>query len=141
MNDVARTLRAVAEVIVPGASTGDRTDGAPEVAAENFLSHYLDFVLPGLAEQVCTLLDAQAGGSFASLSMERRTEVLDALADHEAAAMRSVADLLATLSVAATYGEWSGLDASGDLTRLPLGWELTGFVGPVRARPDLLRRP
>jgi hypothetical protein len=141
VSDIARTLRAVAEVIVPGKAAGERTDGAPEVAAENFLSHYLDFVLPGLAEQVCALLDTQAGGSFALLSMERRTEVLDALADHEAAPMRSVAEFLTTLSVAATYSEWSGLDAEGDLTRLPLGWELTGYVGPVRARPDLLRRP
>lgn len=141
MSEIARTLRAVAEVIVPGAGPGDRTHGAPEIAAENFLTHYLDFVLPGLAQQVCVLLDGQTDGSFADLPIASRHEVLDGLADHENVAMRSVADLLVTLSIAATYGEWSGTNADGELTRLPLGWELTGYAGPVRARPDLMRRP
>lgn len=140
MSDVARTLRAVAETIVPGPEAGDTTHGAPEVAAENFLEHYLNFLLPGLATQVCALLDAKSDGSFADLSSSERQAVLDTLADQDDLALRAVVDLLVTLSIAATYGEWSGFDAAGELTRLPLGWELTGYVGPVRARPDLMRR-
>lgn len=141
-DEVARTLRAIAEAFVPGrAADGEQTDGAPEISAENFLSHYLNFLLPGLAAQVCALVDAEASGSFAGATLERRTEILDALADHATPAMRSVADLLSTLSVAAVYGEWSGQDGDGALTRAPLGWELTGYRGPVRARPELLAPP
>lgn len=135
---VARTLSAIAAAFVPGRGRGEPTDGAPEIDAENFLSHYLDFLLPGLAAQVCALLDAEAGGSFASATVERRVEILDGLADHDAPAMRAVAELLATLSVAAVYGEWSGQDADGAVTRAPLGWELTGYRGPARSRPELL---
>lgn len=141
MTDAARTLRALAETIVPGATATDPTHGAPEIAAETFVEHYLDFLLPGLAAQVCALLDAQAGGAFAALDAARRHEIVDALAEHETAPMRAVADLLVTLSVAAVYGEWSGLDADGALSRVPLGWELTGYAGPLRARPELLQEP
>ena len=44
----ALTLRAAAEVFVPG-PPHDPTPGAADVHAELFISHYLDFLIPGLA--------------------------------------------------------------------------------------------
>ena len=145
MPDPARTLRAVAEFFVPGSNT-DPTPGAEDVEADLFLSHYLDFVLPGLASGVPELLDGLAaerfgGRAFADLSLPERGEVLDALEHHQVDQLRELPALLGLLSVAAVYGEWTGQDADGALVRRPLGWRLTGFEGPSRARPSVMREP
>lgn len=141
----ARTLRAAAEVFVPG-SDRDPTPGAPDVSAELFISHYLDFLLPGLASGVPTLLDGTAGErfdgrAFADLDLAEREVVLDALATHDVEQLREIPAVLALLSIAAVYGEWTGQDSEGRVFRTPLGWQLTGFEGPSRGRRHLLRRP
>ena len=142
--DAAATLRAAAEVFVPG-SDRDTTPGASDVAAELFISHYLEFVMPGLAAGVPSLLDetaaARFGRSFAALGLAEREDVLDAIASHEVEQLRDIPLALGILSVAAVYGEWTGQDAEGNLIRRPLGWQLARFDGPVRARPTLLREP
>jgi hypothetical protein len=141
----ARTLRAAAEVFVPGAPN-DATIGAPEVHAELFISHYLDYLLPGLASGVPTLLDGLAaelfdGRAFAELDLSQREDVFDALARHDVEQLREIPGLLGLLSVSAVYGEWTGQDEEGRLVRAPVGWSLTGFDGPSRGRPHLMRRP
>jgi hypothetical protein len=141
--EAAETLCAVAEVFVPG-PPHDPTPGAADVEADRFLSHYLDFLLPGLASGLPNLLDGLAGQHFdgrrfAALAVEEREAVLDRLAEHEVEQLRILPDLLGLLSIAAVYGEWTGQDADGNLVRTPLGWQLTGFEGPVRGRPKLLR--
>lgn len=144
MAEADRTLRAVSETIIPG-PPGDEAFGASEIEAERFLAHYLESVIPGLSEGVATILDGMAaerkeGSTFADLSFGDRASVLQALASHEVADLRDLGDLLIVLSLAAVYGEWSGLDSNGELTRVPLGWELTGWPGPSEGERSLLRR-
>jgi len=135
----AATLRAAAEVFVPG-PPHDATPGAADVAAELFIGHYLDFLLPGLTAALPQLLDDLSGGrAFASLPLDERGAVLDRLSEHEVPQVRDLPTLLGALSVAAVYGEWTGQDADGRVTRTPIGWGLTGFEGPSRGRPGLLR--
>ncbi len=139
-----RTLRAVAETVVPG-PPGDESFGAPEIEAERFLAHYLETLIPGLSEGVVTLLDGLAAEkrtetTFADLSPADRAEVLQRLSSHEVADLRDLGDLLIVLSLAAVYGEWSGLDSGGELTRVPLGWDLTGWPGPSEGERSLLRK-
>jgi hypothetical protein len=142
--EVDRTLRAVAETVVPG-PPGDEAFGAPEIEAERFLAHYLETLIPGLSEGVVTIIDGMAaekkeGSTFADLSLEDRASILEELASHEIADLRDLGDLLIVLSIAAVYGEWSGLDSEGELTRVPLGWELTGWPGPSEGERSLLRK-
>lgn len=143
-HDAAATLRAAAEVFVPG-SDRDATPGAADVSAELFISHYLDFMMPGLAEGVPGLLDETAierfGAAFASLDLPQREQVLDVIAEHDVEALRDIPAALGILAVAAVYGEWTGQDAEGNLIRRPLGWQLARFDGPQRARPGLLQEP
>jgi hypothetical protein len=138
------TLRALAETVVPG-PPHDESFGAAEIEAERFIAHYLDSLIPGLADGVVTILDGLAAErrpdtAFASLSLRERAAVLQRLSSHEVQDLRDLGDLLLALSIAAVYGEWSGLDEDGELTRQPLGWELTGWPGPAEGYPALLRR-
>jgi hypothetical protein len=140
---VADTLRAAAEVFVPGPPHDD-TVGAADYSAELFVSHYLDIALPGLAQAVCDLLDTEArvrfdGRPFADVSLMEREQILDAIAEHDVEQLREIPSLLGLLTIASIYGEWTGQDAEGQIVRAPVGWEITGFDGPVRARPDLLQ--
>jgi Gluconate 2-dehydrogenase subunit 3 len=144
MGAADETLRALAEAVVPGPPHDD-SFGAAEIEAERFIAHYLDALIPGLSEGVGTILDGmatelRAETSFAQLSLEERGAVLQRLTQHEVADLRELGDLLMALSLAAVYGEWSGLDEHGALTREPLGWELTGWPGPAEGYPQLLRR-
>lgn len=141
--EAAATLLAAAEVFVPGLAH-DSAPGAPEIAADRFLSHYLELVMPGLADGVSSLLDhlaaeAHEGRRFVDLSLEERARVLDGVRTHEIADLRRLPDLLAALTLAAVYGEWTGQDEEGRLVRRPLGWDLTGFPGPTDGDPSLLR--
>jgi len=143
VSEAAAILRAAAEVFVPGGEH-DATPGAGDVAGELFIAHYLDFVMPGLAAGVPSLLTETAaqlfdGRAFVALTMREREQVLDALATHEVEQLREIPQALGILAVAAVYGEWSGQDAGGAMVRTPLGWQLTGFDGPVRARPELMQ--
>ena len=136
-------LRALAEAVVPGPPHDD-SFGASEIEAERFIAHYLDALIPGLADGVVTLLDGLAvevrpENAFVDLSLEERAWVLQRLTAHEVQDLRELGDLLMALSLAAVYGEWSGLDEHGALTREPLGWELTGWPGPAEGYPTLLR--
>ena len=138
------TLRALAEAVVPG-HAGDKTQGAPEIGAESFIQHYLESLIPGLSEGVATILDGMAtelreGSAFAQLSLDERATVIQKLTRHEVADIRDLGDLLLALTLGAVYGEWSGLDANGELTRAPLGWELTGWPGPAEGYPSLMRK-
>ena len=144
MADVARTLRALAEAVVPGHAE-DPTLGAPEIEAERFITHYLELVIPGLSDGVSTILDGmavemRAGTAFADLATAERATVLEKLCTHDVAEMRELGDLLLALSIASVYGEWSGQDESGEVVRAPLGWDLTGWPGPVDGYRELLRR-
>ncbi|MGH2727965.1 MAG: gluconate 2-dehydrogenase subunit 3 family protein [Actinomycetota bacterium] len=144
MAEVDRTLRAVSETIIPG-PPGDESFGAPEIEAERFLAHYLETLIPGLSEGVVTLLDGLAAEqvpekAFADLSIDERATVLQRLSQPEVADLRDLGDLLIVLSLAAVYGEWSGLDSGGELTRVPLGWDLTGWPGPSEGERTLLRK-
>jgi hypothetical protein len=141
----ALTLRAAAEVFVPG-PPHDPTPGAADVHAELFISHYLDFLIPGLAQGLPDLLDELSsttfdGRSFVELSLEERTTIFDMLSTHDVEQLRDLPLVLGVLAMAAVYGEWTGQDAEGVLRRRPLGWQLTGFDGPSRGRRNLLRRP
>lgn len=140
--EAAATLRAAAEVFVPG-PPHDATPGAPDVSAERFIAHYLDLAMPGLAAGVPVLLDQLAasmfgGPPFRDLGIDERAKVLDALSEHEVEQLRELPVVLGLLTVGAVYGEWTGTNEAGELIGTPLGWALTGFAGPVRARPDLL---
>jgi len=142
---VAATLRAAAEVFVPG-SDADETPGAPDVAAELFIAHYLEFMLPGLAAGVPSLLDETAGAMFdgrrfRALTLAEREAVLDTIAGHEVEQLRDIPTALGILTVGAVYGEWTGQDAEGLLIRTPLGWQLARFDGPQRARPRMMGDP
>jgi hypothetical protein len=135
----AATLRAAAEVFVPGPPHDD-TPGAADVSAELFVEHYLEFLLPGLASAVPQLLDDRSGGrAFKDLPIDERGAVLAALAEDPIPQLRELSAVLGALSVAAVYGEWTGQDADGTVVRAPLGWEMTGFAGPSRGRAHLLR--
>lgn len=137
--EAAAALRAAAEVFVPG-PPHDPTPGAADIEADRFIAHYLEHLMPGLARAVTDLLDQAAGDRpFASLPLDERAAVLDRMTEHEVEQMRELPSVLGVLAVAAVYGEWTGQDAEGRLVRTPLGWELTGFAGPTRARPSLLR--
>ena len=138
------TLRALAETVVPG-PPHDETFGAAEIEAERFIAHYLESVIPGLSEGVATILDGMAtelreGKAFVDLTLDERASVLQRLTQHEMQDLRELGDLLMALAFAAVYGEWSGLDSNGELTRTPLGWELTGWPGPAEGYPALLRK-
>jgi len=138
------SLRALAETVVPGPPHDD-TLGAVEIEAERFISHYLESVIPGLSEGVATILDGMAtelreGSAFTDLSLDERAGVLKRLCSHEVQDLRELGDLLLALSFASVYGEWSGLDSDGELTRTPLGWDLTGWPGPAEGYPSLLRK-
>jgi hypothetical protein len=138
------TLRALAETVVPG-PPHDETLGAAEIEAERFIAHYLESVIPGLSEGVATILDGMAtelreGNAFVDLPIEERTYVLQKLCAHEVADLRDLGDLLFVLSMASVYSEWSGLDEYGELTRTPLGWELTGWPGPADGYTSLMRK-
>jgi hypothetical protein len=142
-NDAALTLRAAAEVFVPG-PPHDPTPGAADVHAELFIAHYLEFLIPGLAQGLPDLLNEMATShfenkKFVDLTLQERTRVLDLLATHDVEQLRELPTLIGLLSVAAVYGEWTGQDAEGAMIRTPLGWQLTGFDGPSRGRPNLLR--
>jgi hypothetical protein len=138
------TLRALAEAVVPG-PPHDESFGAAEIDAERFIAHYLEALIPGLAEGVATILDGLASElrsdtTFVDLSLDERGSVLKRLTEHEVQDLRELGDLLMALSFAAVYGEWSGLDEHGALTREPLGWELTGWPGPAEGYPSLMRQ-
>jgi hypothetical protein len=138
------TLRALAETVVPGPPHDD-TLGAADINAEGFVGHYLESVIPGLSEGVATILDGMAielreGAAFVDLSIDERTTVLQRLTQHEVQDLRELGDLLLALSMASVYGEWSGLDENGELTRAPLGWELTRWPGPADGYTKLLRK-
>jgi gluconate 2-dehydrogenase subunit 3-like protein len=137
------TLRALAETVVPG-QPNDPTQGAPEIGAEGFIQHYLESVIPGLSEGVATILDGIAtelreGSAFVDLTLDERGAVIQRLTQHEVPDIRDLGDLLLALTLGAVYGEWSGLDADGELTRAPLGWELTGWPGPAEGYRSLMR--
>jgi len=141
--DAARTLRAAAEVFVPG-PPHDATPGAADVEAERFIVHYLDYMIPGLSAGVPDLLDGLAAERFgdtpfADLGLDERRAVLAALESHEVEQLRELPTVIGLLAIAAVYSEWTGQDAQGGLTRRPLGWRLSGFDGPSRGRRGLLR--
>lgn len=141
--EVARTLRAAADVFVPS-PPDDPTPGAADVEADRFIAHYLESILPGLAEQVALVLDdratrlAGATVRFADATADERAAVLDSFDRDESIELRQVPQLLGSLTLGAVYGAWTGQDAAGALVRQPLGWRLTGFGGPSRGRPNLL---
>src|SRR5258708_32737198 len=122
----AVTLRAAAEVFVPG-PPHDPTPGAADVHAELFISHYLDFLIPGLAQGLPDLLNELSattyeGRSFVDLSLEERTQVFDLLATHDVEQLRELPLVIGLLSMAARAAERSRPDAAGALTRRPPGW-------------------
>lgn len=143
--EAAAILRAVAEIFVPGIASSDPTPGAADVEADRFVSHYLDFLVPGLEMGLPALLDGLAAQRYArtflELTLDERTAVVESLEEHPIEPVRELPVLLGVLAVAAVYGEWTGQDAEGALIRRPLGWELTGFDGPSRGRPHLLHAP
>src|SRR5437763_4586946 len=141
----ALTIRAAAEVYVPG-SEHDATPGAADVHAELFISHYLDFLIPGLSAGLPDLLNEMSattfgGRAFVDLTLDERLTILDELSTHDVEQLRELPLVLGLLSIASVYGECTGQDADGTLARKPLGWQLTGFDGPSRGRRKLLRRP
>lgn len=144
MASAGESLRALAEAIIPGVDV-DETVGAPEIQAEAFIAHYLEFVQPGLTEALPVLLDGlaaeiRADAAFTDLAPGARLDVLRRLGEHDVSELRDLADLLLALTLAAFYGEWTGQDEHGALVARPVGWELVGFPGPVAGYPELLRR-
>lgn len=126
--DAAATLRAFCEAIVPGLDA-DPTPGAPEVAAERFVAHYLG---EARVAALVTMLDEAAGARrFVELEAAARTTLVGRLAE------RPNVRVATALTLAAVYGSWSGHDEQGVLAGRPLGWDLTGYAGPVRARAEL----
>src|SRR2546425_12952786 len=112
MPSPGETIRALAEAIIPSPPDDD-TAGASDIAAETFVTHYLEFVQPGLEEILAASLDGAAAnyiagefsaGLFASLTAEDRLHVIRALAGHDVKELRELADLAILLSFAAYYG-------------------------------------
>lgn len=142
--DAARTLRAAAAVYVPGPPDDD-TAGAAEIEADRFIAHYLDYLLPGLAAHVPSLLDQATEiigeeTGFADASLEERRRALASFATHEIPQLRELPRIIATLTLGAVYGAWTGQDADGRVIRAPIGWQQTGYDGPSRGRRRLLDR-
>lgn len=141
-----QTIRALADAVLPS-PPDDETAGAADIAAERFVLHYLTFLQPELPELLAAALDGLAAarlgvaydaGLFETLSHENRLAVVRALGEHDLADLRDLADLVVVLITAAFYGEWTGQDESGTMTRTPVGWDLTGYPGPSDAVPGLL---
>ncbi len=144
MESPERTVRALAEAIIPQ----DDTIGAADVAAESFVLHYLEFVQPGLSQVLVATLDGLAAGrmgvafregTFEELPAYERLAVLRAMGEHQMPDLRDLADLTIVLTIAAFYGEWTGQDDKGRMVSTPVGWELAGYPGPVAAVPSLLK--
>lgn len=141
-----RTIAALADAIVPS-PPADETAGAADVAAERFVLHYLELVRPGLSDALTAALDGMAAvrqgvppaeGVFEGLDPAARLEVVAALGRHENHEMRDLIGVASALVVAAFYGEWTGYDDAGALTRKPIGWVLCRHDGPARSVPGLL---
>lgn len=125
-------LRAFCESVCPGLAT-DATAGAPDLAAERYVQHYL---APETIARIVEALDR--GSSFVALDPEQRLERIDR-ARLDAGTRRDL-DSAAAATMLAVYGSWSGRDADGTLVRTPLGWQLTGFAGPLASKLDELER-
>src|ERR1044072_2337201 len=90
----ALTIRAAAEVFVPG-PPHDPTPGAADVHAELFIAHYLEFLIPGLAQGLPDLLNEMAAShfdnkKFVDLTLQERARVLDLLATHDVEQLREL---------------------------------------------------
>lgn len=140
------TIRALAEAILPSPPDDD-TAGAGDVAAERFVVHYLSFLKPGLPDVLAAALDGLAAarasapfeaGLFEALPPDERLSVLRALGEHDLADLRDLADLSVALVLASFYGEWTAQPDGGGPSVTPVGWELTGYRGPVAAVQSLL---
>lgn len=141
--DVARTLRAVADVFVPSTSE-DPVPGAADIEADRFIAHYLESILPGLSATIAGLLDeratrlAGAAVRFADATADERAAVVASFDADDVAELRQIPQLLGMLTLGGVYGAWTGQDETGALARAPLGWRVTGFDGPSRGRRSLL---
>lgn len=116
-------LRALGEVVCPGLDA-DATAGAPDIAAERFVAHYLS---PDTVARIV----ASLGSGFAGMKLLERTEHVERLRlDPQ---VRRDLDAAAAATLLAVYGSWSGRDADGHLERMPLGWSLTGYRNAAEA--------
>jgi hypothetical protein len=127
------TLRAFCEIVCPGLAS-DATPGAPDLAAERYVAHFLE---PGTRT---LLADALDGGDqpFLELDAAARAERIERM--RLDAGLRRLVDGAAAATLLAVYGSWSGEPGTDALARVPLGWDLTGFPGPTRSRLDALDR-
>lgn len=125
--DPRLVLRALVETILPGR--------AEEVRAERFVHDGLLRVGEDALVGALMALDAYAaavreGADFVGLDLDERSRVLRTIASDPNADLRQLARLLFSLTVAAVYGEWSGLDDDGRLVRRPTSWDAIGYPGP-----------
>lgn len=129
---ISATLRAFCESVCPGLAS-DATAGAPDIAAERYVEHYLSQTT---LERVMDALDRD--GAFVSLNAVERSDRIDRL--RLDAGTRRDLDAAAAATFLAVYGSWSGRNVDGELVRAPLGWQLTGFGGPSSSKLDSLGR-
>jgi len=128
----AAVLRAFCESVCPGLAS-DATAGAPDIAAERYVQHYL---APATVARIVEALER--GSSFVGLDPGQRLERIERC--RLDAGTRRDLDAAAAATLLAVYGSWSGRDAAGEPVRTPLGWQLTGFGGPSPSRLDQLER-
>jgi hypothetical protein len=119
-------MRAYCALVCPGLAQ-DATAGAPDIAAERYVIHYLT---PPTLDRIIEALDRDT--RFIDLKpSEQKDKVARLRFD---ANTRRDLDVAAALTLMAVYGTWSGRDEHGDLVRAPLGWQLASYSGPTPLR-------
>jgi hypothetical protein len=137
MASTDETLRAAVEVAFPG---GDGIPAGLDVNADKHVRDALDLFLPGSADLLAALLDAQAAElgaaeGFASLSLDDRAQVFRAMLDEDTADVRELAEAVLLFGAGAIFSEWSGYDRETAELRPPTAWSAMGFPGPSRGHP------
>lgn len=140
MDDVERTLRAVVDTVVPADGPGPSASSSD---AHGFVAGIANRMGAETTAMLAGLLDASAatvrtGCSFTDLAPREREGVVRGLVGAEDPDLAQVGRLLVSLTLAAVYGEYAGLDDGGRLVRRPPSWDVVGYPGPSTGHP--LRR-
>jgi len=147
------TLGGVVAYVVPGndrysIAQGESTHGPGGIAAGAVeeLRSTLAIVGPGVTEATVGVLNAMAGTAqtrgfaspFAALSFAGKDRVFSMLAQSHDATMRELASTIPAIVAFLSYSEAGALDKrTGRLTRVPVGWRLTGYTGVADIRNEL----
>lgn len=124
--DPAAVVAALCRAIVPGLAD-DATPGAPEIGAAAFVLHHLG---PRAEDLARALLMREP--AFLSIDPAIAADLVRRSLDRVPGLREMIA-----LAIASVYGPWSGTEDGVRVVRVPLGWELASYDGPVRGRRPL----